>query len=185
MTARRYDPLTQTLHWATLAAVLAAYGLALYRGAVPKGDFRTFVTMLHGSFGVLVMGLTLARIGWRSVSPTPPSNLDSTSMKLAAKAGHLALYATLVAVPLAGILMLWAKGRGVVVFDLVTIPAPFPANKGLAKALEEGHEIAGHAMMALAGLHAVVAILHQSALKDGTMARMLPFGTLSAPKVSA
>lgn len=181
MTARRYDPLTQALHWATLAAVLAAYGSGLYREAVPKGDFRNVITMQHMSFGVLVLGLALARIGWRSVSPAPPSNLQSAGMRLAARAGHLALYASMLAIPILGVLMVWAKGRGVPVFDLVTIPAPFAANKEFARTLEEGHEIAAHAMMILAGLHAIAAILHQAVLKDGTMARMLPFGAMPKP----
>lgn len=180
MTARRYDPFTQALHWATVLAVVAAYAIGIYREDLPKNDFRAWLMALHMSVGLLVIGLAFIRLGWRSVVPAPTSNLSSDRMRLAAKLGHVALYATLLAIPLIGIAAGWAKGRDISFFGLFSLPAPFAPQKNWVKPLENLHEIAAHLMMLLAAAHAGVALLHQALLKDGTMARMLPFGKAPA-----
>ncbi len=174
MTAR-HDFTTQALHWLVAVAIALAYGLALWRDELPKGDFRNVVTGLHMSAGVLVLALSAVRIAWRPFSRALPPVDGSPLMQALAKAGHLALYVAMLAVPVVGMLMVWAKGRPVPFFGL-SIPAPFAIGSGLAKPLEEVHEVTANFMMIMAGLHAAAAIGHQVLLKDGTLARMVPFG---------
>ncbi len=175
MNRTRHDAVTQTLHWIIALAVLAAFVLVEVREDLPRGDFRNSLLNLHMSFGVTVFALTLARLAWRPFAPRLPEIEMSRPIQWAARLGHLALYAALLAVPLVGLLTMWARGRGIDVFGLVTLPSPMVANKALAHNLEEVHEVVGNAIMVLAGLHAAAAILHQVVLKDGTLGRMLPF----------
>jgi superoxide oxidase len=175
MHPHRYDPVSRFFHWSVLSAVIAAYAIGLYREGLPKDDFRAYLMSLHMSVGLLVMGLTVARIGWRSFVSAPPPAATSPVLKLAARAGHLALYVALAAVPLIGLLAAWAKARNVDFFGLFPVPALIAPDKALVKPLEEIHEIAAHAMMILSGLHAAAAIFHQFVLKDGTLSRMSPF----------
>ena len=176
MTQHRYDPFTQSLHWMTAFAVIAAYAIGIGREALPKGDLRSFLLGLHMSIGILVLGLTMVRIGWRNFVPAPVPLPSTKRVALAAKLVHLGLYAAMLAIPVLGLLAAWAKGRDVGFFGLLAFPSPIGQNKVLAKSLEGAHEVAAHAMMLLAGLHAAAAIAHQTILKDGTLARMLPAG---------
>jgi superoxide oxidase len=152
MSPRRYEPVTQSLHWLVAIAIVATYALALWREALPKGDFRTAILNLHMSLGLAVIGLTVLRIGWRSVMPAPAPVASSRMAMLA------------------------AKGRTVGFFGIVTLPSPLVPDRAFGKLLEEVHKVAAHLMMILAGLHAAAAIGHQLILKDGTLSRMVPFG---------
>lgn len=176
MSTHRYDPFSQSLHWITALVVIVAYAIGLGREALPKGDVRTALLSLHMSLGMLVMALTFVRITWRltfarplEVRPRPVNPAE-----IAAKLAHLGLYASMLAIPMIGLLSAWLKGRLVSFFGLVLVPSPFALNPGFAKGLENAHELSGHLMMALAGLHAVAAIGHQFILRDGTLSRMLP-----------
>lgn len=180
MTTHRYDPVSLSLHWFTAFAVIAAYAIGLGREALPKGDFRTALLGLHMSLGMLVMVLAIVRITWRSLfaAPVAPVTSSHGPADLAAKFAHLALYGTMLAIPVIGLLAAWTKGRPVDFFGLMALPSPIGLDRALAKGLENAHEIAGHLMMALAGIHALAAIGHQFILKDGTLSRMLPGGRL-------
>ena len=184
MTRHRHDPITQSLHWIIALGIVAAYAIGLVREELPKGDFRAWLLTLHMSLGMLVFALSLARIGWRSVATGPAPLPAKPAAKLAAKAVHLMLYATMLAIPVIGLFAAWAKGRTVGFFNIMPLPSPIAIDKDLAKTLESLHEVAGHAMMALAGLHAAAAIGHQYLLRDGTLGRMLPFVSAKpAPKI--
>jgi len=171
----RHDALTQVLHWTIALLVTGTFILALVRDELPRGELKTSLLNLHMSVGVLVILLTLVRLAWRPFAPRVAPLEMSPMMHLAARLGHLALYVALLAVPLVGLLTWWARGRGVDVFGLVTLPSPLVANRELAHTFEEVHEVVGNAIMILAGLHALAAILHQVVLRDGTLGRMLPF----------
>lgn len=180
MTEQRYDPVAQMLHWLTLIAVIAAYAIGLYREGLPKTDFRAALMSLHMSVGLLVMALTIARLTWKVYSPNPASAVPSKGARVMAKLGHFALYATLLLIPMIGVAAAWAKGRDLSFFGLFPVPALFPPQKAWVSPLEKSHEVTAHAMMALAGLHALAALAHHYILKDGTLMRMLPFsGRLS------
>jgi cytochrome b561 len=85
-----------------------------------------------------------------------------------------ALYLALIALPLIGLLSLWAEGRGVSVFGLFGLPSPITPDKRLAEPLENLHAIGAHLMISLAGLHAVAALAHHYLLGDDTLVRILP-----------
>jgi len=175
MTRLRHDPLTQALHWLIALAVVATYAIGLVREDLPKGDFRNWLLTLHMSLGLVVAAASVVRIAWRTAAPAPAPLQTTPAFALAAKAGHLALYVALLAVPVLGLLAAWIKGRGIVVFDVFALPSPFAVDRELGHTLEELHGAAAHAMLILAGGHAAIAILHQFVLKDGTLGRMLPF----------
>lgn len=174
MNSLRYDPLTQALHWIIAVAVVTAYAIGLVREDMPKGDFRNWLLTLHMSIGLLVAGLSVVRIGWRAGRTAPAPIPGSPVLQLAARAGHLALYFALFAVPLLGLLAAWLKGRTVGFFGL-PLPSPLALDKPVGETFEHLHGFAAHAMLLLAGGHAAIAIVHQFLLKDGTLARMLPF----------
>jgi cytochrome b561 len=169
----RHDTLTMSLHWLIALLVVGSYAVGIIREELPKGDFRTFLLSLHMSVGMLVMGLTVARIGWRFAAPRVEPVPMPPAMALGARLAHLALYALLLAIPLVGLFAAWIKGRTVGFFGL-PLPSPLALDRDLGKRLEGLHEILAHGMMLMAGAHAAAAIYHQAILKDGLLARMMP-----------
>lgn len=178
---QRYDTPAQILHWLTAIAVFGAFVLIQVVDGMPKGPERAFVMGLHKSFGVVVLALFVARVAWRRVSPPPAFAAGMAPwMAAAAKAGHAGLYLLMLAVPVVGVVMSWSGGRAVEVFGLFALPTLLPPDPALKEMTEEVHEVLGNLFIFLAGAHAVVAIVHQYVLKDGTLSRMLPGGGRAA-----
>ncbi|EJW13488.1 cytochrome B561 [Rhodovulum sp. PH10] len=176
MTKLRYDPLIQLVHWLTLAAVVGVFMSGLIMEEMPRGPDKIALVGLHKSVGVVVLLLTVIRLAWRLLNPQPDSIPGAALTQMAARAMHMALYAALVAVPVIGIFMSWAHGRAVDVFGLFSLPPMIEADRALGERLGEMHEFAAWAIIVLAGVHALAAIVHQMVLKDGAIARMLPYG---------
>ena len=166
----RYDPLSQALHWATAALVLASFALALWPGLV-KGS-----AALHKSFGLALLFVVPLRLGWRLTAgwggARPGSKGGGT---LAAKAVHGMLYAMLLAVPLLGWLHLNSKGIGVSMFGL-HLPMLADADRELASVLFRAKRWLSYGMLGAVGLHAAAALAHHHLLRDGVLASMMPHG---------
>ena len=166
----RYDTLTQAIYWLSLIAIAMTFIIGLVMEDMPRGPEKTQLVNLHASLGVLLVGLTAVRLGWRTVVPAPAAS-GSPLMQLAGKAMHLALYAVLVAVPISGVLMMAAKGRAFDVFGLFTVPPLMATDRAFGESLEEAHEILSYLMLILVGLHAAAAVFHQAILKDARLPR--------------
>ena len=174
-TNRRYGYLSISLHWLMLILLVAVYASIELREFFPKGsDPRTALKALHFMLGLSVLGFALLRLGARLSGPTPRIDPEQGGWeKLAAKFMHIALYVLMIAMPLAGWLILSAAGKPIPFFGL-QLPALIGENKDLAKQIEEVHEIIGTAGYFLIGLHAVAALFHHYIKRDNTLVRMLP-----------
>lgn len=177
----RYGTIAQSLHWSVVLLVVLAWGLGVVGDEVPKGTTEAAVLFVHMSAGLLVVLLTMMRLLWRLADPSPkPERTEFGNFAFAgwiglgAKLAHLGLYVLLVAVPLLGIAVEFARGKGLPVFGLFEIATPWPADRTLARNLKGIHELLAHGLMALAGLHAVSALIHHWIFRDNTLVRMLP-----------
>jgi len=158
-------------------------GLLADLQAVSRREFGTLVAAMPCGSQKPVGGqqqartalLTLAlvyRVVWRRLFG---QKLDSAYEGLQAHAiqfFHGLLYLLMLAMVTSGIVAVWF--RGVNMFDLFTIE-PFDAsNKPMRRLLVNIHEIIAYALMALASVHAMVALWHHYRLKDRVMQRMWP-----------
>jgi cytochrome b561 len=164
------------LHWLTLLLMAAVYAFVELHELFPKDTpERTFMMRSHFSLGLLVMVLTLARLGWRWTSPIP--RIEPPIPRWQDMLSHLVhglLYALMVALPLAGWLMINAAGKPVLFFGM-ELPALLGENKALYKQIKEVHEAIGTFGYALIGLHAAAALVHHYVMRDNTLTRMLPW----------
>ena len=124
--------------------------------------------------GLSVLALVGLRIAVRCTRSTPAITPPPAvwQQKLATLA-HLALYGLMLAMPLAGWVILSAEGKDIPFFGL-TLPPLVGVNEALAHDVEEIHEAVGEAGYWLIGLHAAAGLFHHYLLKDNTLLRMLP-----------
>ena len=176
-TAReRYGPAAVALHWVMLVLVVAVYASILARENFPRGsDIREGLKVLHFTLGLSVLGLGGARLAlrilaWKTpeITPRPPQFLVWLSL-----AAHTAIYALLIAMPIAGWLILSAEGKPIMLWGF-NLPPLVGADESLARSVKELHETGGMAGYFLIGLHAAAALFHHFVMKDNTLIRMLP-----------
>lgn len=168
----RYSTISVALHWLMLLLLVAVYAAMELREFYPRGsDLREGLKMWHYMLGLSVLTLVLVRIVAR-LTTAAPAPLDEPALRqLASKAVHLALYALMIGMPLAGWIILSAEGDPVPFFGLV-LPPLTGVNEALAHQVEELHELGGNIGYLLVALHAAAALVHHYVLRDGLLNRM-------------
>ena len=99
-TPERYGVISAAFHWLSAIIVYGMFALGLWMVTLSYYDgWCHQAPELHKSIGILLMMGLVIRVLWRVISP-PPGPLPSYSpiTRLAAKAGHLALYLLLFAI---------------------------------------------------------------------------------------
>jgi cytochrome b561 len=174
--AERYGAVPQIFHWLTAAFVAAAWLLGQFGEVFPRGDPRIIAMMVHMNLGLAVLVILLPRFLFRVATPQPkpePHVLGVWGDRLSA-ATHYVLYALLLAAPVAGIALQFARGRGLPVFGLFEIASPWTADRAFSRSVREMHELFANAILIIAGLHAAAALVHHYLFGDRTLRRMLP-----------
>ncbi|WP_088287336.1 cytochrome b [Ideonella sp. A 288] len=179
-TTERYHLATVSLHWLMLALFVGVYASIELRVLFEKGTAaRDAMKNLHFTLGLLMFALVLVRIAMRIRHPAPAALASIAPWQgVAAKLGHLALYALMIGMPLAGWLLLSAAGKPIPFFGL-ELPALLAKNKELADQIKQVHEFVGTAGYWLIGGHAAAALFHHYILRDATLQRMSPAGWLT------
>jgi cytochrome b561 len=164
------------LHWAVALLVIATFTLGLWMSEVPARADRPYYFAIHASLGITLLVVLAARIVWALFNPRPtPPFGTPTWQQAVARLTHLSLYAlTFVAVVL-GWLLAGTQEPPIEpqAFGVVPLSAPVALGESAEDFLEEAHELAAYALMALVGLHAAAALWHHYFLHDDTLRRML------------
>ena len=174
-TEHRYGSLSIALHWLMLVLIVAVYCTMEFRSLFPKGsDGRTLMVQAHFMLGLTVFALVWLRLLARVIAPTPQI-VPAVPLwqAIPAKLMHLALYALMIGLPLAGWLILSAKGKPIPFYGL-ELPALIGKNPDLAEQIEHWHVLIAEAGYWLIGLHAAAALFHHYISRDNTLTRMLP-----------
>jgi cytochrome b561 len=179
----RYDAVAIALHWLTALAVLGLIVMGLVMTRERPGSHLQFVLyQLHKSVGITVLALTIARLAWRLGHKPPPLPATMPGWeKLAAHAGHLALYGFMVGMPLSGWALVSASTYniptvlyGVVPFPHLPVLPTLPNKAAVEAVLRQVHDVAGWLLMATLAGHVGAALRHHVLLKDDVLRRMLP-----------
>jgi cytochrome b561 len=174
-TSEGYGAVAMTLHWAVVILVVFAWLTGEFGDALPRGPQREAGEFIHIFLGLSIMALVAARLVWRVTDPPPEQTPLGRWSEWAARATHYVLYALLVAVPIAGITVQFARGHALPVFGLFEIASPWAADRSFAHDVKELHETLANALLILVGLHAAAALVHHYVLHDRTLIRMLPW----------
>ncbi|MEZ0496723.1 cytochrome b [Sphingomonas sp. IW22] len=167
----RYNRVARSLHWAMAALIIFNLLAGLFHDAL-EGIVR--LMPVHKATGILILTLTLVRIGWRLTHRPPPLPAETAIWERgAAHAVHLTLYSLMLAMPISGWIMSSASPNPISFYGLFDVPK-FAVTRGdsLWSTAHEGHEVLGLIMLALVVLHIAAALRHHFILKDHVLRRM-------------
>jgi cytochrome b561 len=161
------------LHWVLVPAWLGLFAWGWYMTELPFSPWRLKLYNWHKWAGMLVLALSLLRLGWRLWQPPPPLQLALPDWQRRLHRGvHGAMYALFLVVPLLGWIYSSAAGFPVVMFGLWPLPDLVPAMPGAVDLLKALHRLAAYSLMALVALHVAGALKHALVDRDGLLARM-------------
>jgi cytochrome b561 len=169
----RYSTVAIWFHWAIALLVIVNLAVGILHGSIPA--MRAWMPG-HKSIGITVLVLTVGRIAWRLAHRPPMLPAHSrTWEKGAAHTTHWTLYGLLIAMPLAGWLIVsgtdkrWALDR----FGLFDIPY-LPVSQAVGGFGHSAQGLLGWLTLALVVLHVAAALRHHLILGDTVLVRMAP-----------
>lgn len=169
----RYDRAARALHWLLAALMLGELAFGWWLTGVPRNTpQRGYFVNLHKSLGlvtIVLVALTLLRRRHRPPPPLP-AWLGQWTLRLAAL-GHGALYALMLAVPLAGYVASNFSRFGVKFFGLLVLPPWGRDDKALYALFNQAHQIGAWLLAALVALHIGAAAQH-GLRRDGIFSRI-------------
>jgi cytochrome b561 len=132
--------------------------------------------VVHNTAGLTILVALVLRLLWRAADPGPPPEPTVLGKWLdrAGALAHYTLYALLIGVVVAGIVLQFSRGNALSLFGLFDIASPWPADRAFSRSVKGVHELFANGLMVLAGFHAAAALVHHWLLRDRTLVRMLP-----------
>jgi cytochrome b561 len=170
-----YDPVLRAFHWLMAALIFVALALGVWASQLPRGDLRPEALFIHKSIGMTVLMAVALRIVSRIVKGAP-AYADSLGRltQAASHAGHLALYALMVALPISGYLTSGAGGHEVSWFGLFIFPNVVGANKALDDAAGQAHYVFAWAIGLTLAARLAAVVWHSAVRRDAVLTRMWP-----------
>lgn len=169
---------TIALHWIVGFGMIGLIGMGFYMAQTSAYGLYS----LHKSLGLLLFLVILVRAAWRLYEGWPEEAAQSgRGMHLLSRAVHWILLLGTLALPISGIVMNIAGGRGLQLFGLDIVSANLSAETGRALALSPQlyemmgglHSVVAFAVVAALGLHIAGALKHHVIDRDATLRRML------------
>jgi len=177
-----YHPGLRAIHWLMAALIFTALALGVWASLLPRGSFRSEVLFFHKSIGVTVFGLVMLRIIWRLVAGAPDyAEPLGRLVHVGSRAGHLALYALMIAMPVSGYLTSTASGAPLPWFGLFQLPRLVEKDKPLAEAAAWAHYIFAWTIAFVLAAHLGAVFWHAAIRRDTVLTRMWPRYRPAAP----
>lgn len=172
----RYSAPAQLFHWLSVLLVGFAWLSGLLGDDLPKGSIRAMGLFAHVSAGQIIAALLVLRILWRFNDPPRPAEPSPRGARadVPPMLMQAALYLLLIAIPVCGVVLLFAKGQPLPLFGLAEIASPWVKDRAFAHSVKEVHEFMAHSLIVLATSHAALALVHHYVAKDRVLKRMLP-----------
>ena len=176
---RKLSILTVALHWVVALGMISLLSVGIFMAETET----YFLYPIHKSMGILLFVVILVRVVWRVVNgwPVAVDTRQHWEHTLARLVHWILILGTLL-MPISGMLMSGAGGRGIAVFGLELLAMnPDPDNARAVIALSEPlaglghavHEWLAYILIAAIILHVAGGLKHHVIDKDGTLRRML------------
>lgn len=169
LAVKKWPAISRLFHWVSAVLLVVTWLLMfIYQNTDDK-----FYIGLHKAFGVSLLFWMIARVINRLFVKAPPPVPMPQWQIWISRVNHFALYALLIAMPVAGLLMSIYGGRAVDMFGLFQIPVFLTPDRSAARFYNDLHtDIIWPMIIAFTLLHVGAALYHQFIKKDNLMARM-------------
>lgn len=160
-----YGRITQVFHWLSAVAIILMFPMGYIMQSIGNGPTKLFLYRMHVVLGIGILLLTLLRIGWRWLEPTPnlPSGL-SPIHQFVFKATHFLLYLILLVLSLSGLGLMALGGVGDILFNPIASDAIPTDLSHLPPRV--AHGLAAKLYIALLVAHIGGVMLHQLTKSD-------------------
>ncbi len=171
---QRYSSGAVTLHW--IMAVLVIGQILLVWAGDLAGDNARMFRDAHKANGMMLLVLTLVRIGWRLSHRVPPLPEGTPGWQaFAARATQGLFYVLLLVMPLTGWIASSAAGRDIGFHGLFNWPLlPIGGGRETAGMVMDVHRAGAKLLYALLVLHVGGALHHHLIRRDDVLRSMLP-----------
>jgi cytochrome b561 len=155
-----------------------AIGFVVYF-VVGDGPLRVPMLTIHKSLGMTALILGALRIVYRLSVGAPPYAVPlGRLIHKASQAGHLALYALMLATPIVGYIASSAGGYEISWFGLFDFPGLAPRDHALMQKAIGLHFWLGWAIASVLAIHIAAVFWHACVKRDEVLSRMWPSSAL-------
>ena len=172
-TISAYGSVSKFFHWLIFLLLFCMIIFGYFLDDFPK-DVQPVTYNIHKLTGLAILLLMLLRLGWTLINPKPELPAGTLSWQRSAeRLVHFLLYATVIAMPIAGWVGSAAEGYfphfGDIVFKL-----PIEKNKALGDTAFYLHDKLAIAIIVLVSIHILAALYHHFIKRDNVLRRMMP-----------
>ncbi len=161
-----YSRISILVHWLTAIFVVILF-------ITHEGERGDLAYAIHVGGGALVGLFLLWRVGYRMKRGMTRAPDQSPALNVVSAIVLWGLLLTIFVVTLSGYFLPWADGVSLNIFGTLAVPSPMSANPPLLEFMETVHEISGHLIPILLGLHILGAAKHLIIDRDTVVRRML------------
>jgi cytochrome b561 len=167
-----FHPALRIVHWSMAAMVMAMLFVGVGMVSTTGPAYLTLLS-LHRPLGVAILALVLIRLPLRLATGAPalPQDLPAAHKGIA-KASHVLLYASMLAMPLIGWAMLSAGGYPVRMTASLILPPILPHDLRTYAWLRQAHTVIAMLFFALVVAHLAAALMHGLIRRDGVLRSM-------------
>ena len=170
-TITEYGTFSKIFHWLSAALLIVQIPLGFYLVDMDFSELRLTVESLHVTLGIGIFYLTILRLIYKTLNPTPPlQNSIFTGQKLIAKLNHYLLYISILTITISGALKKLYNGEEL---DIFFFKLEIKDNFELADIFYEIHIIGNFTLIGLITLHISAVIIHKLFFKENLLKRIL------------
>ncbi len=170
---KNYNVTARMIHWVSAAVVIGMFAVGLWMVDLSYySQWYQTAPHWHKSVGILLVGLTVFRLVWKHLTPSPAIEGNELEKRFAPIA-HLAIYLLLITLFTSGYLISTEDGRSIDVFNWFSVPGAGALFEGQSDKAGVIHTYAAWSLIGLAALHALAAFKHHFINKDNTLRKML------------
>lgn len=170
-----YTGTAKTLHWLIVALLIGQFIVAWVMPDIGRNTPVTTVISLHFSFGIMILAIAVARLGWRVTHGEPaPEDGVPPWQTASARVVHWLLYLLLLVIPILGWINASWRGMPIVMFGLELPKLVATRAPGFGWTGDVHMLLAYYGMLTLIGLHVAAGLYHYFWRRDGVLQRMLP-----------
>jgi cytochrome b561 len=176
-TVKSWGSLSRWFHWVLGTAIIGMIAYGWWMNHFPARPDRFFYRSIHADIGYVVLLLTVIRLIWRGVNPTPALPTDMPGwQRIGARVTHGLIYLVTIVTAMLGWAMSGARQPDqnyASWFGLFNVPQFTSPDKAAAGAYEDRHILFAYVLLALIVLHVAAAVWHHFIRRDRVAMRMV------------